>query len=253
MLTIDLNCDLGESFGRYDIGNDKEILDIVSSANIACGYHAGDPTVMRKTVNLALKKNAKIGAHPGFNDLAGFGRREIKMAPQEIFDLMIYQIGAIQGFVKAAGGRLNHVKPHGALYNMAARDLLYARAIAEAVYKIQPDLILYGLAGSELIKAGKELGIHTANEVFADRTYQRNGSLTPRTQENSMIEDKDLAVSNVLSMIKNKKVKIHDGSYIPIEADTICIHGDGPSALLFAVQIKKALELEGIEIRGIQR
>ncbi|MCC9166019.1 LamB/YcsF family protein [Pontibacter harenae] len=250
---VDLNCDLGESFGAYTLSNDEAILDFVNSANIACGFHAGDPAVMRKTVKLALEKNVAIGAHPGLPDLVGFGRREIAITPSEAFDITVYQVGALSAFVKAAGGTLHHVKPHGALYNMAAVNEKLAEAIAEAVYKVIPEAILYGLAGSALIKAGEKLGIGTANEVFADRTYQPNGTLTPRSQPNALIADHTQALNQVLRMVKEGKVKTQQGQDISIKADTVCIHGDGPHALSFAQQIQEVLQKESIMIQAAAR
>jgi len=245
---VDLNCDLGESFGAYKIGMDEEILRFVTSANIACGFHAGDPSVMKKTVKLALDNKVKIGAHPGLPDLAGFGRRNLNISPQEAHDIVIYQIGALSGFVKAEGAKMEHVKPHGALYNMAAKDSILANAIAEAIYKVDPELILFGLAGSELIRAGEKIGLQTANEVFADRTYNIDGTLTPRTETDALIHDKDQAVNQVVRMIKEGKVTSRKGADVPVKADTICIHGDGSEALIFARHIKETLETEGIKI-----
>lgn len=248
MYCVDLNCDLGESFGAYKIGMDEEILRFVTSANIACGFHAGDPSVMKKTVKLALDNKVEIGAHPGLPDLAGFGRRNMNISPQEAHDIVIYQIGALSGFVKAEGTKMQHVKPHGALYNMAAKNSNLANAIAEAVYKVDSELILFGLAGSELIRAGERIGLQTANEVFADRTYDIDGTLTPRTEPDALIHDKDQAVSQVVRMIKKGKVTTRQGADAPVKADTICIHGDGSEALIFARQIKETLEASGIEI-----
>lgn len=249
---IDLNCDMGESFGAYIMGNDEEVMDTISSANIACGFHAGDPVIMRKTVKLALEKGVAIGAHPGFQDLSGFGRREMVISPSEAYALTVYQIGALYGFVQAEGGSIQHVKPHGALYNMAAQDASLAEAIAEAVYKVSPELILYGLAGSELVKAGKRIGLLTANEVFSDRTYQCDGTLTPRSQPNALITDHEHAIKQIIRMVKEGKVEATDGTHIPIQADTICIHGDGKTALEFAKRIPSALAIEGIKVRKIR-
>ncbi|QDY45457.1 LamB/YcsF family protein [Planococcus glaciei] len=242
---VDLNCDMGESFGAYQLGNDAEILDFVTSANIACGFHAGDPATMRKTVALALKKNVGIGAHPGLQDLVGFGRRNMAISPQEAYDLTVYQIGALSGFVQAEGGRLQHVKAHGALYNMAAKDAALSEAIAEAVYKVNPELILFGLSGSELMKAGEKIGLRTANEVFSDRTYQQDGTLTPRTQPNALITDPDTAISQVIRMVQENKVHTVQNQDIAIKAETICIHGDGITALEFAAAISKSLKRSG--------
>lgn len=251
MHVVDLNCDMGESFGAYRIGKDEQILDYVTSANIACGYHAGDPATMRKTVQMALKKNVGIGAHPGFPDLVGFGRREINISPEEAYDLVVYQIGALSGFVKAEGGRIQHVKPHGALFNMAAKSAPLSEAIAEAVYKVDPECILFGLAGSELVKAGKKIGLRTASEVFSDRTYQKDGSLTSRREANALIKDQKTAVNQVIRMVKEGKVKSVQGEDVSIHADTICIHGDGVHALEFAQYISNALREAGITIAKI--
>lgn len=244
--SVDLNCDSGESFGVYQLGNDEEILNYVTSANIACGFHAGDPTVMRKTVKVALAKNVAIGAHPGLPDKPGFGRREIAITPEEAFDMVVYQVGALWGFVKAEGGVLHHVKPHGALYNMAAVSKELSGAIAQAIYKMDPAITLYGLAGSELIKAGERLGLKTMNEVFADRTYQKDGTLTPRRSANATITDPEVAARQVVRMVKEGKVVAQGGEEITINADTICIHGDGPHALSFARHIHGVLKREGI-------
>lgn len=248
MYRIDLNCDLGESFGAYQLGLDAEILPFVTSANIACGFHAGDPGVMRRTVKLALDNGVAIGAHPGLPDLIGFGRRNMEISPLEAYDMVLYQIGALDGFVKAEGGRMQHVKPHGALYNMAAKKKELSEAIAEAVYKVNPELILFGLSGSELIRAGEKIGLRTAHEVFADRTYQPDGSLTPRNQPGAMITDHDQAIAQVLRMVKEGSVQTRQGEDIRIQADTICIHGDGPQALVFARQIRECLEESGISV-----
>ncbi|CAH0169192.1 hypothetical protein SRABI96_01150 [Peribacillus sp. Bi96] len=252
MKTVDLNCDLGESFGAYQIGNDKEILDYATSVNIACGFHAGDPTVMRKTVQLAMGKAVKIGAHPGFQDLIGFGRRNMFVTPQEAYDLVVYQIGALNGFLQSEGGSMQHVKPHGALYNMAAKNKELSMAIAEAVYNVNPELILFGLSGSELIRAGQAIGLQTASEVFADRTYQKDGSLTSRLEKDAMIENDDDAVGQVIRMVKEGKVLSQQGSDVTLRADTICIHGDGAHALTFARHVKKSLQLSEITVKSFK-
>lgn len=251
MHQVDLNCDLGESFGTYSKGRDEEILPLITSANIACGFHAGDPSVMRKTVRLALDHGVKIGAHPGLPDLIGFGRRNMDISPQEAYDLVLYQIGALNAFVKAEGAVLQHVKPHGALYNMAAKNKDLAKAIAKAVHKINPELILFGLFGSELIAAGKKIGLQTANEVFSDRTYQQDGTLTPRKEQNALIHDDEQAISQVTRMVKEGKVKSLQGADIKVQADTICIHGDGPKALTFAQLIRDSFAESDISIKAI--
>lgn len=251
LVKIDINCDMGESFGIYKLGRDEEILDYVTSANIACGFHAGDPSTMRKTVKMALEKQIGIGAHPGFSDLAGFGRRYIDISPEEVYDLVIYQLGALQAFVKSEGGKLQHVKPHGALYNMAAKSFPISEAIAEAIYRVEPDLILFGLAGSELIKAGKKVGLRSASEVFADRTYQEDGSLTPRRDANALIKERSVAVNQVIQMIIHGKVATSSGKEIPIKADTICIHGDSEKALDFARFISSCLNESEITVTKV--
>jgi 5-oxoprolinase (ATP-hydrolysing) subunit A len=249
MHSIDLNCDLGESYGLYKIGNDKEVLKHISSANIACGYHAGDHNVMMETVYLAKKHNVRIGAHPGFPDIPGFGRREMNLSPKEIYNLILYQIGALAAITQAQGVKLVHVKPHGALYNMASNSRPIAEAIAQAVSDFDSKLILFGLSGSELIQAGKEKGLLTAEEVFADRTYQRDGKLTSRSEQNSMIQDMKFAVKRLIRMVQEGKVTAADGSEINITADTVCVHGDEPSALGFIKELKDAFTKEEIVIR----
>jgi 5-oxoprolinase (ATP-hydrolysing) subunit A len=250
MRFVDLNCDMGESFGAYSIGNDNEIMQYISSANIACGFHAGDSQVMRKTVLLAIKNKVSIGAHPSFPDLQGFGRREINMSQQEVYDITMYQVGSLYGFVKAANGKLTHVKPHGALYNMAARNKKMAEAIVKAIIEFDNTLILFGLAGSELINVAKSYGLKCCNEVFGDRTYQPDGSLTPRSQANALISDWHQSVQQVIGMVEEKSVRAVDGTIIPIEADTICIHGDGPNALELAKAIHTALKERDILIKS---
>lgn len=253
MKSIDVNSDLGESFGAYQIGQDDRLLELVSSANIACGYHAGDHNVMAKTVKMAAEKGVSIGAHPGFPDLLGFGRRPIQTEPMDIYHSVIYQISALKGFCQLNHVRLHHVKPHGALFNMAAKDPIVAEAIATAVYDFDPSLVLFGLSGSELIKAGLKKGLTVANEVFADRTYQPHGTLTPRTEENATIYDPQIAVEQVINVVKHGQVRAVDGSVIPLEADTICVHGDGPHALIFVKKLRELLIEEGIEIKPVAR
>ena len=252
MYKIDINCDMGESFGPYCLGRDEEILNYITSANIACGFHAGDPATMKRTVRLALKKGVGIGAHPGFQDLIGFGRREIKVTPEEAYDLVIYQIGALYAFAKAEGGKLQHIKPHGALFNMAAKDAGLAEAISEAVYDVDPELILFGLSGSELVKAAKRIGLRAASEVFSDRTYQEDGTLTSRREANAYIKNSDEAIKQVVQMVKNQQVTSIQGKVVSIKADTVCIHGDGERALEFAEQISTILNKENIKVQRIE-
>ena len=250
MYRVDLNCDMGESFGAYNMGTDEDILEFVTSANIACGFHAGDPEVMRKTVAMALEKGIGIGAHPGLPDLTGFGRRNMDISPQEAYDMVVYQIGALYGFVKAAGGKMQHVKPHGALYNMAAKSKELSDAIAKAVYKVDSELVLFGLSGSELVKSGEAIGLRTASEVFADRTYQQDGSLTPRRQSDAMITDDQKAIDQMIRMVKEGKVLSQQGTDITIKADTICIHGDGVHALTFARKIRERLANSEVTVQA---
>jgi len=250
MQTIDLNCDMGEAFGNYPMPNDDILMDYISSANIACGFHAGDPEVMQHTVNMAVKKGVAIGAHPGLPDLQGFGRRDMKISANEAYQMTIYQVGALFGFVKAAGGKLHHVKAHGALYNMAAKDPALAKAIVEAVHDFDPTLILYALAGSEMVQAAKKTGIAVASEVFADRTYQDDGSLTPRTQSNALITDEQHSIEQVLLMVKRQQVVSVNNKTINLKAETLCLHGDGAHAMEFAKMINEKLKSEGIAIKA---
>lgn len=252
MKTVDLNCDLGESFGAYKLGNDEAVLDYVTSVNVACGFHGGDPLVMEKTVKLALEKGVAIGAHPGFPDLLGFGRRNISATPQEVRAYVTYQVGALYAFVKAAGGRLQHVKPHGALYNMAASDHNLAIAIAEAIASFDGDLILMGLSNSNLIKAAEAVGIKSASEVFADRSYNKDGSLVARNVPGAIIHDEELCKSRVVKMLKEGIVTSLEGSIVPIKADSICIHGDNEMALAFARSLRERVEFEGITLKALK-
>lgn len=249
-MRVDLNCDMGESFGAYSLGHDTELLDSITSANIACGYHAGDPAVMRETVRRAIEKGVAIGAHPGLPDLAGFGRRRMEITPGEAYDMVTYQVGALMAFAIQEGSGLQHVKPHGALYNMAAVSRPLADAIASAIQRLDPTLILYGLAGSELIKAGEAAGLRTASEVFADRTYQEDGTLTPRNKPNAIITELEDSISQVIRMVKEHEVITSSGKIIPIQADTICIHGDGGHAALFARTLRVRLEAEGMAVQA---
>jgi UPF0271 protein len=248
MFEIDLNCDMGESFGAWRMGSDSALMDYVSSVNIACGFHAGDASIIRKTVETAIEKRVKIGAHPSFPDLQGFGRREMIMSAREIFDIVLYQISAVKGICEAFGARLNHVKPHGALYNQAARDAETAVAIAEAVRRADENLIFYGLSGSLLITEAETLGLKTASEAFADRTYQADGTLTPRTAPNALIHDSKEAITQVLEMIFDQTVTAAGGEKVALKAETICIHGDGANALEFARLINAALTKNGVKI-----
>lgn len=251
MARIDLNCDMGESFGAYTMGNDLAILDYVNSANIACGFHAGDPPTIHKTVRAALDKGVAVGAHPGLPDLQGFGRRTMAISAAEAYDIVIYQIGAVAAFAQAFGGKLTHVKAHGALYNMAAKDRKLADALAKAVRDYDRSLIFYALAGSAMIDAAEAIGIRAAGEVFADRTYQDDGSLTPRSQPNAMIEDEDASIAQVKRMVTEGIVRSVTGKDINVRADTLCVHGDQPHALAFAKRIRGELARAGVEAKGL--
>ena len=251
MACIDLNCDMGESFGAWRMGNDEAILDHVSSANIACGFHAGDPRTMRDTVRMALARGVAVGAHPGLPDLQGFGRRTMAISGDEAYEAVLYQVGALAGFVRAQGSRLRFVKTHGALYNMAARDAGLADAIATAVADFDPDLAFVGLAGSELLRAAERRGLRAVSEVFADRSYQDDGSLTPRTRAGAMIEDVDTSVAQVLGMVLDGRVRAVSGREVAVRADTLCIHGDQPGALAFVRRIREALAAAGVTVRAI--
>ncbi len=251
MHTIDLNCDIGESLEFARIENDAALMDHVSSVNIACGFHAGDATVMRKTVETAIEKGVVIGAHPSFPDRENFGRSEMQMSAQDVFDIVLYQISALKGICEASGGTLHYVKPHGALYNQAAKNAELAGAIAKAVKSLDKNLIFYGLSGSFLISEAEKLGLKTASEVFADRTYQKDGSLTPRSEANALIKDSRRSVEQVLQMIQTQTVTTANGETIAIKAETVCIHGDGENALEFAKNISEKLIETGVKIRAL--
>jgi UPF0271 protein len=236
---IDLNCDLGEG-----MPNDEAIMSLITSANIACGGHAGDEETMRRTVELAKCFGVAIGAHPSFEDRANFGRFEMRLSAAEIQRLVRRQIEALAKFAP-----LTHVKPHGALYNLAARDRMVADAIASAVKEVDPELVLVGLAGSEMLRAGEWVGLRVASEVFADRTYQSDGSLTPRNQPGALIHDPVRAVEQVLEMVTRGTVRAVDGTEVCVKADTVCLHGDGPHALTFAEHLRSSLGAAGVEVR----
>ncbi|MFC3041529.1 LamB/YcsF family protein [Virgibacillus xinjiangensis] len=248
MLRIDLNCDVGESFGPYTIGADEELMDYITSANIACGGHAGDADVMDRTIKLAKEKKVAVGAHPGYPDIAGFGRRAIEYSPGEIYRMLIQQIGALQAFCHVNHVPLKHVKPHGAMYNQAARNRSLAEAIVQAVYDVDSDLILYGLPGSELIRAGNEAGLKTVSEAFADRTYLADGSLTPRNRPDALITDQQAAVQQVERMVNEGVVEAVNGEMVTLEADTVCVHGDGPHAVHFVHGLWRSLHEKEIKV-----
>ena len=252
-MRIDLNSDLGESFGLWPMGQDAALMASITSASIACGFHAGDPGAMRETVALAKVHGVAVGAHPGFPDLVGFGRREMTATPQEVEDLVVYQVAALAGLAATQGVPLQHVKAHGALYNMACRDRALADAIARAVAMIDRRLILFGLPGSELLRAGEAAGLPVAAEVFADRAYERDGSLASRSKPGSVIDNTDAVVARAVRMVRDRDVVALDGSSISLEARTICLHGDTPDAAGLARAVRAGLEAAGIEVEALSR
>ena len=245
MSRIDLNCDVGEGGGR-----DAALMGLITSANIACGIHAGDVDTMRTAVNLAKRQGVAIGAHPSLNDRENFGRKEMRVSPREVYLYVLTQTKLLQIITRQCGARVRHVKPHGALYTMAARDPMLADAVANAVYEVDPQLVLFGLAGSCLLEAGAVRGLQVASEVFADRTYQANGSLTPRTQPNAIITDEAAAVAQVLRFVSEGVVRAVDGTDVGVKVDTICLHGDEVNAVVFAQKISAALKAGGFWLKA---
>jgi 5-oxoprolinase (ATP-hydrolysing) subunit A len=252
MKTIDLNCDMGESFGAWTMGQDDVVLAHVTSANVACGFHAGDPVTMQRTVAAAVKRGVAIGAHPSLPDLAGFGRREMRVSADETYAMTLYQIGALAAVARAAGAELHHVKPHGALYNMAAKDPVLADAIAAAVRDFDHALILVGLAGGELPRAGEAAGLAVAHEAFADRRYEPDGSLMARSKIGAVIDDVDTAVAQALSIALRGEAETANGT-LRLRADTICVHGDRPDAAIFARRLREGLEAAGVSVAQLAR
>ncbi|WP_353419002.1 5-oxoprolinase subunit PxpA [Staphylococcus warneri] len=250
-MQIDLNCDLGEAFGNYSFCGDKDILPLITSANIACGFHAGDANVMNETIQLAKRHNIGIGAHPGLPDLQGFGRRKLDMSPEEVYNIVVYQLGALNGFCQIHDVKMNHVKPHGALYQMGAKDKSIASAIAQAVYDFDKTLVFVGLANTLLISEAKKLGLKTASEVFADRRYEDDGQLVSRKEPDAVISDSDEALNQVVKMVTENKVISKNNKEITLQADTICVHGDGAHALEFVTKIREKLTKEGIDIQSL--
>jgi UPF0271 protein len=248
MKTIDLNCDMGESFGAWKMGADAEIMPLISSANIAAGFHAGDPATIRKTVELAVANGVAIGAHPGLPDLPGFGRRTMKVSAQEVFDLVLYQGGAVEAFARAAGATLHHVKCHGALYNMSAMDEELSDAIARAVKALGGNVQLYALSNSRMMDAGRKHGVKTVGEVFADRGYMDDGTLAPRGQPGGMIEDPAKSVAQVLSMVDDGMVVSLSGKRVRVCPDTLCLHGDQPGAVAFAKALRETFARKSIRM-----
>lgn len=248
--TIDLNSDLGEGFGQWRMGNDKEILGIVSSANVACGFHAGDPVGILQTLKSAQENNVTIGAHVSYPDLVGFGRRKMDLASHEITADVIYQIGALQGLAAAAGTKVSYVKPHGALYNTIANDKDQAIAVIEGILAIDANLVLVGLAGSNVLKLAKERGLKIVAEAFADRAYTSQGELVSRREAGSVLHDADLVAQRMLQLVTEGGVESIDGKFTPIQADSICVHGDSPGAVEMAKQVRTVLQQAGVTIRS---
>jgi 5-oxoprolinase (ATP-hydrolysing) subunit A len=246
---IDLNADLGEGFGRYRLPHEAALLDLVTSANVACGFHAGDPVVMRETVAAAASRGVAVGAHPGYPDLAGFGRRDLAATPDEITAFVLYQIGALAAVCRAAGTRLHHVKPHGALYNRAARERAAAAAIVEAVRMADPSLTLLGLAGSALTAAARDAALPVANEAFIDRNYEPDGTLTPRSEPDALLDDPAQCADRAARMVLDGMVTARDGSVLEIAPDSLCVHGDGAAALAVLTAVRDRLLASGVEIR----
>ena len=247
---VDLNCDLGESFGAYTMGMDEAVVPHVTSINVACGYHAGDPLIMEKTMDLAAKYGVAVGAHPGFPDLLGFGRRPMTVTPEEAGAYVKYQLGALMAFARSHGLRLQHVKPHGALYNMAAKDAKLARGIAQAVVGVDQDIYLMGLAGSVMLEEAEKAGLPVISEVFADRAYNDDGSLVNRRLPGAVIHDADEAAARAVKMAKENKVVSINGKVIDIKADSICVHGDNEAAIELVKKIRAALAAEGIAVQN---
>lgn len=250
-MRIDINSDLGESFGAFRIGHDSGLMTVITSANVAAGFHAGDPTVLRDTLRTAKANGVAVGAHPGFPDLVGFGRREMNVTAREAEDFVLYQVAAVAGVAAAEGLRLQHVKPHGALFNMAVRNRDLADAIARAVAVFDRHLILFGLPGSEILAAGRAAGLRVAAEVFADRAYEPDGSLASRRKPGSVIHDVKTVVERAVRMVGDHIVEATDGSIVRLEADTMCVHGDTPGSDLLAGQIRAGLEAAGVTVRAV--
>lgn len=251
-MRIDLNCDCGESYGRWQLGDDAAVLEHVTSANIACGAHAGDPAVMLRTLQLARARDVAVGAHPGFPDLAGFGRRVLPMEPEELFASVVAQIGALAALARATGLELTHVKPHGALYNHAARTPAVAQLLARAVAAVSRDLIFVGLAGSAMLEAAADSGLQTAREAFADRAYTSDGALVGRDRPGALIEDPAAALAQALSIVISGTVTTPEGVLVPLHADTICVHGDTPGAAGRAAQLRAGLRAAGVDVVALR-
>lgn len=249
MARIDLNADLGEGYGRWRLPDEERLLDLVTSASVACGYHAGDPVVMLDTVSAAGRRGVAVGAHPSYPDLMGFGRRDMDVSPAEVRAYVIYQLGALQAAAAAGATRVRYLKPHGALYNRAARHAPTADAIAEAIRAVDPSLVLLGLSGSELLAAGRRVGIGVAAEAFIDRNYEADGTLTPRSRPDAVLTDAGLCADRALRMVRDHAVIARDGTSVAVHPDSLCVHGDGPAALSLLQAVRQRLEDAGVQIR----
>ncbi|MGN7252378.1 LamB/YcsF family protein [Arthrobacter sp. SAFR-014] len=250
MHAIDLNSDVGESFGRWSLGDDAAMMASVSSANVACGFHAGDPSVIRATCEAAAGAGVVVGAHVGYRDLAGFGRRYMDVDPRELADDVVYQIGALQALAATAGTRVRYVKPHGGLYNAIVHNTAQARAVVDAVKSVDPGLPILGLPGSEVLRIAEEAGLRAVSEAFADRAYNPDGTLTSRSQPGSVLEDPESVAARVLQMTTGEAITAIDGSELKINAESVCVHGDSPGAVAMAVAVKRALDAAGISIKA---
>jgi UPF0271 protein len=247
-MRIDINGDMGEGFGSYRIGQDESLMPFITSANIACGYHAGDPMIMARTVELARTHGVGVGAHPGYPDLLGYGRRNLETFPGEVKNYILYQIGALAAFARSLGLKLQHVKPHGAMYNLAARDERTAREVIEAVKMYDPELILVTLSGSLCAQMASDAGLRIAREVFPDRAYLSNGQLAPRSKAGAVIHDPEQVKERVLRLVESGRMTSMDGHEIIIQVDTLCVHGDNPEAWQLARVIRQTLESSGIRV-----
>jgi UPF0271 protein len=251
MRSIDLNADVGEGFGAYECGRDEDLMRYITSANVACGWHAGDPIVMRRTVECARRRGVRVGAHPGYPDLLGFGRRDMGVSPEEARQYVIYQVSALAGFAKASGVSLQHVKLHGAFYNTAMRDQDLSRAVADAIAEMDCGLIVAALPGSALIEAALRAGLKVAREAFPDRAYLADGSLAPRSSPGAVIQDPDAAAARAVQIVCEQRIQALSGEFIGVHADTICVHGDNPRAVALAAQIREALQKAGVHVRAL--
>ncbi|MGV0790397.1 LamB/YcsF family protein [Mycolicibacterium sp. XJ1819] len=249
-MIVDLNADLGESFGVWQLGDDDAMLDVVTSANVACGFHAGDPALLRRTCRAAAERGVRIGAQVSYRDLTGFGRRFVDVEPEELTAEVIYQIGALQAIAHAAGTTVSYVKPHGALYNSIVTNRGQARAVAEAVRTVDPALPVLGIAGSAFFAEAHDLGLRTVAEAFADRAYRADGQLVTRRQPDAVLHDLSEIADRVSSMVKAGRVAAVDGSTIPIAVQSVCVHGDSPNAVQIANAVRKRLLAEGVELRS---